>query len=71
MGHNTPMKKNNNLLWKQLLGCPQGLMDLKKLGLALPFVGTDFKVQEISEWKYEIVALPKTWTKKLEKFYPK
>ena len=28
------------------------------------------KGQEISEWKYEVVALPKLWTKKLEKFCP-
>ena len=26
--------------------------------------------QEISEWKYEVVALPKIWTKKFEKFCP-
>ena len=29
------------------------------------------KDQEISEWKYKVVALPKIWTKKLEKFCPK
>ena len=28
------------------------------------------KGQEISEWMYEVVELPKIWTKKLEKFYP-
>ena len=29
------------------------------------------KGQEISKWKYEVVALPKIWTKKLGKFCPK
>ena len=29
------------------------------------------KGQEISEWKFEVVALPKIWTKKIEKFCPK
>ena len=29
-----------------------------------------FKGQEISEWKYWVVPLPKIWTKKLEKFVP-
>ena len=28
------------------------------------------KGQEISEWKYEVVALPKIWSKKFEKFCP-
>ena len=26
--------------------------------------------QEISEWIYEVVTMPKIWTKKLEKFCP-
>ena len=29
------------------------------------------KGQEISEWKFEVVALPKIWTSKFEKFCPK
>ena len=28
------------------------------------------KGQEISEWKYEDIALPKIWAKKFEKFCP-
>ena len=28
------------------------------------------KGQFISEWKYEVVTLPKIWTKKFEKFFP-
>ena len=28
------------------------------------------KGQEISEWKYEVVSLPKIWTKKFENFCP-
>ena len=28
------------------------------------------KGQEISEWIYEVVALPKIWTKKIKKFCP-
>ena len=28
------------------------------------------KGQEISEWMYEVVTLPKKWSKKLEKFCP-
>ena len=31
---------------------------------------TNAKGQEISEWKYEVVTLPKIWTKKFEKFCP-
>ena len=29
------------------------------------------KGQEISEWKYKVVALPKIWTKNFEKSCPK
>ena len=32
---------------KQLLGCPQGSMDLEKLGLTLPLVGTDVSSKEM------------------------
>ena len=37
---------------------------------AVGFVLGHFKGQEISEWKYEVVALPKIWMKKFENFYP-
>ena len=40
-----------------------------KLNLLLTIVQWS-KGQEISEWIYEVVALPKIWTKKFEKFCP-
>ena len=48
--------------------CPRRAETLSK-SLFLIFFSFH-KGQQISEWKYEVVALPKIWTKKIEKFCP-
>ena len=42
------------------------MVNLRKLGFRL----THTKGQEISGWKYEVIALPKIWKKIFEKLYP-
>ena len=60
------IKKTLATLWNSILVC-EGYTLWHLLSVWKYII----KGQEISECKYEVVALPKIWTKKIEKFCPK